>query len=147
MGLKALAGIEVLASIEEQLNNSTVEADDAGVVIKSEAVPSVLRFLKDSPEFNLDYLTAVSGVDYLEYFEVVYHLTSMGKKHTLVVKTRCYTRDNPEIPSVTSLWQGADFQEREIYDLLGINFRGHPNLKRIALWEGFEGYPLRKDYL
>ena len=147
MGLKALAGEEVLAKIEENLAGTTVEADDIDVVIKSEAVPQVMRFLKESPEFAFDYLTAVSGVDYSEYFEIVYHLTSISKKHTLVVKTRCYTRENPELPSVTPLWQGADFHEREIYDLLGIRFKGHPNLKRIVLWEGFEGHPLRKDYL
>lgn len=146
MGLKPLVGKEVLSRIEEHLSGSTVEADDSSVVIKSEAVDGVMRFLKDSPEFAFDYLTSVTAVDYLEYFEVVYHLTSIDKKHTLVVKTRCYTRENPEVPSVTPLWQGADFQEREIYDLMGIRFAGHPNLKRIALWEGFQGHPLRKDF-
>jgi len=64
-----------------------------------------------------------------------------------VVKTRCYDRENPTVSSVVGLWQGADFQEREIYDLLGIKFDGHPNMKRIFLWEGFQGHPLRKDYL
>jgi NADH-quinone oxidoreductase subunit C len=64
-----------------------------------------------------------------------------------VLKARCYDRENPVLPSVVGLWRTADFQEREIYDLLGISFTGHPNLKRIALWEGFEGHPLRKDFL
>ncbi|MEE9399093.1 MAG: NADH-quinone oxidoreductase subunit C, partial [Dehalococcoidales bacterium] len=64
-----------------------------------------------------------------------------------VFKIRCYQRNNPVLPSLVGLWQGADFQEREIYDLMGIKFDGHPNMKRIVLWEGFEGHPLRKDYL
>ena len=78
---------------------------------------------------------------------MVYHLTSIEHNHSLVLKTRCYSRDNPTLPSVVGLWRGADFQEREIYDLLGISFEGHPNLRRIALWEGFDGHPLRKDFL
>jgi NADH:ubiquinone oxidoreductase subunit C len=64
-----------------------------------------------------------------------------------VLKTRCNDREQPVVPSVISVWQGADFQEREIYDLLGIRFAGHPNMKRIFLWEGFKGHPLRRDYL
>jgi NADH-quinone oxidoreductase subunit C len=64
-----------------------------------------------------------------------------------MVKVQCYDRENPSLPSVVGLWQGADFQEREIYDLFGIRFEGHPNLKRIFLWEGFEGHPLRKDFI
>ena len=78
---------------------------------------------------------------------MVYHLTSLEHNHSLVIKTRIYERDNPGLDSVVSLWRGADLQEREIYDLMGIAFTSHPNLKRIFLWEGFEGYPLRKDYL
>jgi len=78
--------------------------------------------------------------------EVVYHLTSMELNHSLVVKARC-DRDNPEVPSLYSLFRGADYQEREIYDLIGIEFTGHPNMKRLFMWEGFEGHPLRRDYL
>ena len=147
MALTELDAGMIAAKIEKQFPGTTVEADDTGVVVESGAVRKVLGFLKDSPEFGLNYLTSVTGVDYLEYFEVVYHLLSMENKQTLVVKARCYTRENPELPSITPLWKGADFQEREIYDLLGIRFKGHPNLKRIVLWEGFDGHPLRKDYL
>ncbi len=69
-----------------------------------------------------------------------------SSQESLVVKTRCYERDNPTLSSMVSLWRGADFQEREIYDLMGISFDGHPNLKRLFLWQGFKGHPLRKDY-
>ncbi|GAH82618.1 unnamed protein product [marine sediment metagenome] len=64
-----------------------------------------------------------------------------------MLKVRCYDRENPTLPSVVGIWRGADFQEREIFDLFGIGFEGHPNLRRIVLWEGFEGHPLRKDFL
>ncbi len=120
---------------------------DTAIVVKSESLFDVAHFLKSSPEFDFDYLTSITAVDYYDYFEVVYQLTSMEHNHSLVMKTRCYNRDNPAVPSVVSLWRGADFQEREIYDLMGISFEGHPNLKHIVLWEGFEGHPLRKDYL
>lgn len=147
MNLTALIGADVLGAIEARVSGATVASGDTDIVIRSEAVSEVMSFLKDSPEFDFGYLVGVTAVDYLEYFEVVYHLASIEKKHTLVVKTRCYTRENPEIPSVTPLWQGADLQEREIYDLMGIRFAGHPNMKRIVLWDGFDGHPLRKDYL
>ena len=74
-------------------------------------------------------------------------MTSTMHNHSIVLKTRCHDRENPSVPSVISLWQGADLQEREIYDLMGIRFEGHPNLKRLFLWDGFQGHPLRKDYL
>ena len=143
----ALRGKEVAAKVEEQFPGSVIESNEESLVVKSEVLLPVATFLKTTPGFDFDYLTSLTGVDYYRYFEVVYHLTSMKHNHSLVLKTRCYTRDNAVLPSVVSLWRGADFQEREIYDLLGVSFEGHPNLKRIFLWEGFEGHPLRKDYL
>ena len=86
-------------------------------------------------------------MDYIEHIEVVYHLTSLKLLHTAVVKTKLYGREDLSLPSVYQVWRGADFQEREIWDLMGVDFQGHPNMKRIMLWEGFEGHPLRKDYL
>ena len=104
-------------------------------------------YLKDTDSLKFDYLNYITAVDYYSYFEVVYQLTSLEHNHSIVIKTRCYSRDFPAVPSVVELWQGANFQEREIYDLMGIKFEGHPYLRRMFLWEGFEGYPLRKDYL
>jgi len=147
MALRVLAVQEVRKKIEERFPNTVVGAEGINLVIKSEAVLDVMRFLKETPELGFDYFTSVTAVDYLEFFEVVYHLTSMENRQTLVLKTRCYDREKPQIPSVTPLWQGADLQEREVYDLMGIRFQGHPNLKRIFMWEGFEGHPLRKDFL
>jgi len=110
-------------------------------------VADVAGFLKSDENLDFNFLNSISAVDYIDHFEVVYHLTSLNKQHTAIVKARLNGRDDLSLPSVYHLWRGADFQEREIWDLMGIRFDGHPNLKRIMLWEGFEGHPLRKDYL
>ena len=121
--------------------------NDQFVTIKGEQLVKVAEYLKNAPELAFNYLTDITAVDYFEYFEVVYRLTSMQQNRSLVLKVRCDGRANPSVPSLTKLWMGANFMEREIYDLMGIVFPGHPNLKRIVLWEGFAGHPLRKDYL
>ena len=144
---QALSGEEVAAKLEPQFPGSIIESTGNNLLVKSESLFDLASFLKTAPGLDFDYLTSITAVDYYDYFEVVYHLTSIKHNHRLVVKTRCYGRGKPTVPSVVSLWRGADFQEREIYDLMGISFDGHPNLKRIFLWEGFQGHPLRKDYL
>ncbi len=143
----ALSGKEIATRLEEQFPGRIIGSSQNSLVVNSESLLEVATFLKTTPGLDFDYLTSITAVDYYDYFEVVYHLTSIKHNHSLVMKTRCYGRDNPVVPSVVSLWRGADFQEREIYDLMGITFDGHPNLKRIFLWEGFQGHPLRKDYL
>ena len=143
----ALSGKEIAGQLEEKFPGSIVESSQDYVVVKNDSLLPIAAFLRDTPELNFDYLNFVTAVDYYDYFEVVYQLSSLEHNHSLVVKTRCYERENPTLPSVVGLWQGADFQEREIYDLMGIRFEGHPNMKRIFLWEGFQGHPLRKDYL
>lgn len=107
----------------------------------------IVFFLKESPEFRFDYLSSVTGVDYLEYLESVYHLYSMKKKLGPIVLRVRVPKKNAEIPSLTSIYQGAEYQEREIYDTFGIVYKGHPDLRRLFMWEGFEGHPLRKDYI
>lgn len=143
----ALSGKEIAVRLEQQFPGSIVESSQDSLVVKNEFLLAVATFLKATPGLDFDYLTSITGVDYNDYFEVVYQLASLEHNHSLVLKTRCYGREKPALPSVVSLWRGADFQEREIYDLMGISFDGHPNLKRIFLWEGFQGHPLRKDYL
>jgi len=138
---------QVAKKIAKAVPGAVVAADKASVVAKSESLYQVAEFLKNTPAFDFDYLTNLTAVDYMDYFEVVYHLISLKHNHSLVLKTRCRDRDKPVVPSVVSLWRSADFQEREIYDLMGISFDGHPNLKRLLLWEGFVGHPLRRDYL
>ena len=143
----ALSGKEIASQIEEKFPGSIVESSQDSLVVKSDSLLPVATFLKDTESLSFDYLNYITAVDYFSYFETIYQLTSLEHNHTVIVKTRCYNRENPVLPSVTGLWQGADFQEREIYDLMGIRFEGHPNMKRIFLWEGFPGHPLRKDYL
>ena len=117
------------------------------VWVKPSKIAEVCAFLKSDPGLDFNFLNSISAVDYINHFEVVYHLTSLRKQHTAIVKTRLDGRADLMLPSVYHLWRGADFQEREIWDLMGIAFSGHPNMKRIMLWEGFDGHPLRKDYL
>jgi len=143
----SLSTKEVSREIAARFPEAIAEVTGGALVLKTESLFKVAEYLKNSPEFAFDYLNYVTAVDYYDYFEVVYQISSLNHNHTLVLKTRCYDRDKPTVPSVFTLWRGADFQERETYDLMGIIFEGHPNLRRIALWEGFQGHPLRKDYL
>jgi len=143
----ALSGKDIAKQIEKKFPGCVAESAAESLLVEAQSLLEVAAYLKNTPGLDFDYLTAVSGVDYLECFEVIYQLTSLEHNHSLVLKARCYNRENPTLPSVVGLWRTADFQEREIYDLFGISFTGHPNLKRIFLWEGFEGHPLRKDFL
>ncbi len=143
----ALSGKEIASKIEEKLPGSVVESSPDNLVVRSDSLTDVARFLKDTEGLDFDFLNFVTATDFYDHFEVVYMLSSLEHNHSLMVKVRCYDRENPSLPSVVGLWQGADFQEREIYDLFGIKFEGHPNMKRIFLWEGFEGHPLRKDFV
>ncbi len=142
----ALAAKDVIAKLTEKFPGALEEAGRDAILVKADSLLEVMTYLKNTPEFDFDFFNFVTAVDYYHYFEVVYHISSVRHNHSIFVKTRCYDRENPSVPSVVSLWQGADFQEREIFDLFGIRFEGHPNLKRIFLWEGFQGYPLRKDF-
>ncbi len=144
---RPLVAQEIEEQIVRRLPQAVVEVTPAAVIVKSESLSEVARLLKETPGLDFDYLVSITGVDYLDYFEVIYHLVSLESNRSLVLKTRCYDRDEPAVPSVVGLWRGADFQEREVYDLMGIGFSGHPNLKRLLLWEGFPGHPLRRDYL
>jgi NADH-quinone oxidoreductase subunit C len=142
-----LSGKEVASKIEERFPGCVVESSQDNLVIKGDSLLDVAQLLRDSEGLELEYLNFITAVDYYDHFEVVYRLSSLEHNHSLTVKARCYDRENPSLPSVAGLWQGADFPEREIFDLFGIRFEGHPNMKRIFLWEGFEGHPLRKDFI
>ena len=144
---RALAGAELAGRINGVHANAAPQWDDADVWIELDSLREVLRFMKETPDLDFASLISISAVDYIEYFEVVYHLRSMRRNQSAVLKTRCYGRGEPTVPSMVDLWRGADLQEREIWDLMGIRFEGHPNMKRILLWEGFPGHPLRKDFL
>jgi NADH/F420H2 dehydrogenase subunit C len=109
----------------------------------SDNLLSVLEFLKGE---GLDFLADISSVDYKEYFVVVYQLFSFNNSDQMTVKVKL-DHDKPQLNSATGLWETANWLEREVYDLMGITFNNHPNLERILTWEGFEGHPLRKDFV
>ncbi|MBB6638101.1 NADH-quinone oxidoreductase subunit C [Cohnella thailandensis] len=116
------------------------------LVVKNERWLAAARLFRGHPELNANYLRNVAGVDHETHMEVVYHLLSMDSGHVYAVKVRT-DRDRPAVPSVTPIWQTANWNEREIFDLLGIDFPGHPDLRRIMMPDDWVGHPLRKDYV
>jgi NADH-quinone oxidoreductase subunit C/D len=118
----------------------------SGIIVDKNRLVEVATAIRD--ELGYDYLSSATAVDYLgiaDEMEMVYHAYRTSGGPALVFKTQT-PRESPVIPSLIDVWPGADFQEREAYDLYGIEFPGHPNLKRILLWDGFDGYPMRKDW-
>ena len=110
-------------------------------------IETVCEHLRTGAEYLFDYLECITGVDYPDdkQIRVVYHLYSYSKKHRVVLK--CYLdREDPALPTVVNVWSSANWQERECFDLLGVLFEGHPDLRRLLLPDDWEGYPLRKDY-
>lgn len=125
---------------------SFVEVDEQQtIIVPTDKLLELMQGFKD--QFQLDFLSNLTAVDYTEAnkFEMVYNIHSICNGYTVMVKTSV-NRDNPELPSVFPIWGGALWQEREVYDLLGIVFTGHPDLRRILLDDKFEGHPLRKDF-
>lgn len=122
--------------------------DELTLEIPREQIRAVCEFLKRDPELQFDFLADLTCVDYYPIeprFELVYHLLSLTTRERLRLKTRV-TSENPRLDSITGLWAGANWLEREIFDLFGVHFTGHPNLRRLLMPDDWEGYPLRKDY-
>jgi len=118
------------------------------LAIPREQIRAVCEFLKQEPEVQFDFLTDLTCVDHYPAeprFELVYHLLSLTSRERLRLKTRV-TSENPRVDSITGLWGGANWFEREIFDLFGIQFTGHPHLRRLLMPDDWQGYPLRKDY-
>lgn len=117
------------------------------VTVSSDKLLSLAENLRNNPDTHFDYLFCLSGVDWVSYFSVVYHLSSTTKNHSIVLKAKISDRINPCIESVCRIWRTAEFHEREVFDLFGIRFLNHPDLRRLLLEDDWEGYPLRKDYV
>lgn len=124
-----------------------INSTPTAVYLKSDQLPEVCEFLRDDDRMYFDMLSCLTGIDNgpESNMEVVYNLYSIPFDHHLMIKVET-GRDKPEVPSVSAIWKTALWHEREAYDLLGINFTGHPDLRRILLPEDWEGHPLRKDY-
>ena len=149
----------------DKITGSNLEAMDPWIEVAPDGLVEVMTFLQSDEKLRFDMLNCISAVDYIHtdpkkaakadfdpHIEIVYHLSSIAKKHTLVVKVKLPRwKDDvegqlPEIPTVSNIWRTADWHEREVFDLSGINFTGHPNLRRILCPEDWVGYPLRRDY-
>jgi len=129
----------------DAVTGAVLEQVKTGLVVAPDRVLELARYLRD--EQGYDYCSMVTSIDWPGYLEVVYYLYGVAQpKDALVLRVRLADKGNPVMPSLTPVWPGADLQEREVYDMMGVRFEGHPNLRRILLWDGFEGYPLRKDY-
>lgn len=156
---------KLVSKFGSRITGNKLDTIDPWIEVAPEAIVEVATFLKDDPALQFDALNNLSGVDYFEpdpkktakyghepHLEVVYHLYSYTHKHWIVIKVKLprWKGDEkgqiPDLPTVSGVWAIADWHERETYDLVGINFVGHPNLKRILCAEDWEGHPLRKDY-
>ena len=115
--------------------------------ISSENVHPLISELKNNSDTSFDYMFCQTGIDFPEHIEVLYHLRNTQNNSEIVIKAKIEDRENPSIDSVFDLYKTADFHEREIFDLFGVKFNNHPDLRRILLDDDWEGYPLRKDYV
>jgi NADH-quinone oxidoreductase subunit C len=145
---------ELQSAIEAQFGPALIESADAEVTqpwlqIEVSQLASLCQWLRDEEALAFDFLHNLSGVDYGESANalgVVYHLSSLLHEHQLVLKVRLDRASPAAVPSLADIWRAADWHEREAYDLLGIPFTGHPDLRRILMPADWEGHPLRKDY-
>ncbi len=148
-----MEALQIAEKIKEKFPDEVLDVREFGgqvsVTLKKGKILEICRYLHDDPELALDYLRDVCGVDYLgkkdKRFEVVYHLYSMRHGHMMRLKAEVGEED-ARIDSVTTVWAGANWHEREAFDMYGIIFDGHPDLRRVLLPEDWEGHPLRKDY-
>jgi len=156
---------ELQTRFGEGVLGAQTDSGDPWIELSPSVLVSVCQFLRDEPRLQFNLLNCITGVDYLHtdpkkaakatwqpHLEVVYHLSSLTHKHSLVLKVKLSRwKDDrvgqlPEVPSVSGLWKTAAWHEREAYDMLGVWFTGHPDLRRILCPEDWVGYPLRKDY-
>ncbi|WP_227793357.1 NADH-quinone oxidoreductase subunit C [Paenibacillus guangzhouensis] len=143
-----------IAILKEKIAEDVVEESSINennnhlptLTLKNEHWYKSAELLKHDPEFQCDYLRNVSGTDHETHMEVVYHMVSIATQHEYCIRVKT-DRDQPSVDSVTPIWQTANWNEREIYDLLGIAFPGHPDLRRIMMSDDWVGHPLRKDYV
>jgi NADH-quinone oxidoreductase subunit C len=147
MPTRWLTGHEVAAAAERLVPGSVAKTDEVACYFVADKLVEAFTALRDDEEMDFKHLTNTCGVDFWSHFEVVYHVQSFDKNQFATLKLEVQGRDKPVAPSAVPVWHGAWMQECETYDLFGIVFQGHPNLHRILLWDGYPGWPLRKDFL
>jgi len=142
-------GRDLLNTVTQVLGSRQVKTgalfDKPQISVDSQEIVEVCRSLKDDPRTSFKTLLCMAAVDYKEYIQMVYFLLSMEKEYTLAVKVDL-PYDSPQLPSISGVWRAADWYEREAHDLFGVEFEGHPDLSPLLLYEGFEGYPGRKEF-
>jgi NADH-quinone oxidoreductase subunit C len=168
----------LISGVQIEIIPNDIVPTQRSLLLNNDRAVQVAEFLRDDPQLRFDYVSNVTGVDWLDtsvkekvkvkkavegvetevdqiverkkpgYLEAVYHLYSMAQKHgPVILRLRTRNRsDDVHVPSLTRVWRGAEFQEREIFDLYGIVFDGHPDLRRLLMWDGFQDHPMRKDY-
>jgi NADH-quinone oxidoreductase subunit C len=141
-----LSGSDIAARLSTGLKDAVAEINREDIVVDGRRLTEIASYLKDSPDLDFNYLSYITVADYPEYLELIYQLFSFHHSHSVIFKVRCRDKETPAVPTVTGIWKGAEYQEREIYDMAGVVFDGHPDMKRILTWEGFQGHPLRKDF-
>src|SRR5438477_2888499 len=124
---------------------SIVDPGVPAILVPAEQLIAICHYLKSAPGLTFDYLASLTAIDYLDRIDLIYQLRALADHRDATIRIEI-DRDESVAPSVTEVWRGADFQEREIFDLMGVSFTGHPNLKRILLYDEFDGHPLRKDW-
>lgn len=138
---------ELKQNFPDKIKETSEPLGDVTIVVERDSLIEIVTFLKNEPyEYNM--LLDLTCVDYIGQeprFEMVYHLFSIPKNRRLRIKTRLSEKDL-SVDSLTSLWKNANWLEREVFDMFGVRFKGHPDLRRIFMYDGFEGHPLRKDY-
>ena len=151
--MPALDSTEIHARLKARFGDAVgdpfgTRRDNSGTTVEPARIEEVARFLKTERGLEFNCLSNLGGVDYPKrnVIEVVYHLYSYPHRHLFVLKVGA-PRDNPVVPTVASVWSHADWQEREVFDLLGVQFAGHPDLRRILMPEDWPGHPLRKDFV
>jgi len=137
---------ELMEALKNKFPGMEIQ-ENLDVIVPAADLIAFMNEIKDNQDYAMDFLTNLTGADYKDRFEMVYNLVSMTHGYTLMVKVKIEDKEKPEIPSLCPIWGGANWQEREIYDLMGIVFtgyNGHPT--RIFLDDNFKGHPLRKDF-
>ncbi len=141
-----LPGSQVADRIRGTLPAAVRSATQDYVVLEPASAFDAMRFIRDDGQLDGKFLVQMCSVDMISRIDVVYHFASLAQNHIFEVKVPA-DHEQPEVPSISPLWSGAILQEREIYDLMGVKFPGHPELTRLFLWESFPGHPLRKDFM
>jgi NADH-quinone oxidoreductase subunit C len=141
-----LPGVHVAALIRAALPDAVQSVADGYVVLEPAGAFEAMRFIRDDESLDGKFLVQMCSVDMITRIDVVYHFSSLAQNHIFEVKVPA-DHERPEVPSISPLWTGAWLQEREIYDLMGVRFPGHPALTRLFLWDAFPGHPLRKDFM